>query len=124
MAIEALDIQCSHCQSEEHFKLGHRDNEDTIEQAIDNFQGKTQIQIRSIIKKHRINHAQYGFTLFNCPECNTLYNPFTIELEYDDIMLFKPFHKCPQCNSTLIKAGKTIDSYTCKQCHQQHLQKK
>ena len=45
MAIQLLDIQCEHCHSEEHYKTGHDEHEDSIEKAIDNFQGKTQIQM-------------------------------------------------------------------------------
>lgn len=124
MAIQSLDVQCGHCHAEEHYKIGHSDNEDRIEKAIDSFQGKTQIQIRSIIKKHTINSAEYGFALFNCPECQTLFNPFSVEIEYDDIMLFKPFHKCGQCNSTLIRATKPVESYVCKHCGEKQLHKK
>ena len=124
MAIQSLDIQCGHCHSEEHYKIGHDENEQSIDKAIDNFQGKTQIQIRSIIRKHKINKAEYGFALFSCPECHTLFNPYSVEIEYDEIMLFKPFHKCGHCNSTLIRAADPIESYTCKQCGQKQLHKK
>ena len=88
MSIKSIDVQCQHCHSEEHFKIGHDDKEDTIEKAIDNLQGKTQIQVRSIIKKHKIDSAEYGFALFVCPECQILYNPYSVKVEYDNIMLF------------------------------------
>ncbi len=123
MAIQSLDIQCGHCHSEEHYKIGHDENEQSIDKAIDNFQGKTQIQIRSIIRKHKINKAEYGFALFSCPECHTLFNPYSVEIEYDEIMLFKPFHKCGHCNSTLIRAAEPIEYYACKQCGQKQLHK-
>lgn len=35
MAIKSLDLQCDHCQAEEHYKVGHDDKEDRIDQAID-----------------------------------------------------------------------------------------
>lgn len=124
MAIQSLDIQCEHCHAEEHYKIGHEDSEDSIEKAIDCFQGKTQIQIRSIIRKHTINKAEYGFALFTCPDCHTLFNPYAVEIEYDDIMLFKPFHKCGPCNSTLIRATEAIESYACKQCGKKQLHQK
>jgi len=123
MAIQSLDIQCGHCHSEEHYKIGHNENEHSIEKTIDNFQGNTQIQIRSIIRKHTINKAEYGFALFSCPECHTLFNPYSVEIEYDEIMLFKPFHKCGHCNSTLIRAAEPIEHYVCKQCGQKQLHK-
>jgi len=123
MTIQSLNIECEHCHSEEHYKIGHDENEQSIDKAIDNFQGKTQIQIRSIIRKHKINKAEYGFALFSCPECHTLFNPYSVEIEYDEIMLFKPFHKCGHCNSTLIRAAEPIEHYVCKQCGQKQLHK-
>lgn len=125
MPVRPLIIQCKHCHAEDHFKLGHDDKEDSIEKAIDNFQGKTQIQLRSIIRKHQVNSAEYGYALFNCPDCHTLFNPYAVEIEYDDIMLFKPFHKCGTCNSTLMRANeKFIDSYSCRQCGEKQLREK
>lgn len=121
MSIQSFDAQCQHCHSIEHFKIGHDDNEDSIEKAIDHLQGKTQIQVRSIIKKHKINRAEYGFTLFVCPQCQILYNPFSVKVEYDNIMLFQPFHKCGRCNSTLIKATEPVETYACKQCGEKQL---
>ena len=117
MAIQSFDVQCEHCHAQEQFKIGFADKDDTIEKAIDNFHGKTQIQIRSIIKKHTINNSRYGYALFTCHECHTLFNPYTVEIEYDDIMLFKPFHKCEPCNATLVRVDRTIDSYSCKHCN-------
>jgi len=114
-------MQCTHCHAQEPYKIGHDDNEDSIEKAIDCFQGKTQIQIRSIIRKHKVNNARYGFALFTCPECHTLFNPYTVEVEYDDTMLFKPFHKCGECNTTLVRVGNPTEAYTCKACQQVQL---
>lgn len=88
MPIQSLNIQCRHCHSKEHFKTGHDDNQDSIEKAIDQLQGKTQIQVRSIIKKHTIDHAEYGFALFVCPECQNLYNPFSVKRQYYVISTF------------------------------------
>ena len=121
MPIQSLNIQCQHCHSKEHFKIGHDDNQDSIEKAIDQLHGKTQIQVRSIIKKHTIDHAEYGFALFVCPECQILYNPFSVKIEYDNIMLFQPFHKCARCNTTLIKATEAVENYACKQCGEKQL---
>lgn len=121
MSIQLLDTQCKHCHAKEHFKIGHDDKEDTIENAIDQLQGKTQIQVRSIIKKHSIDNAEYGFALFVCPECRILYNPYSVRVEYDNIMLFQPFHKCARCNTTLVKAREPVEAYNCKQCGEKQL---
>ncbi|MCW8931831.1 MAG: hypothetical protein OQL19_16560 [Gammaproteobacteria bacterium] len=121
MTVQSLDVQCQHCHSKTQFKIGHDDNQETIEKAIDNLQGKTQIQVRSIIKKHTIDAAEYGFALFACPECKILYNPYSVKVEYDNIMLFQPFHKCSRCNTTLIKATEAIEAYACKQCGEKKL---
>jgi hypothetical protein len=116
MSIQLLDAQCQHCQTLVHFKIGHDENEDTLAQAIDHFQGKTQIQIRSLLKKHTMNHSDYGFSLFVCSDCQRVYNPFTVTIEYDDIMLFKPFHQCQQCHITLLP----IKPDDIEQCHCSH----
>jgi len=121
MPIKSIDAQCQQCQSKEHFKVGHDDNEDSIDKAIENLHGKTQIQVRSIIRKHKVNQAEYGYALYVCPECQILYNPYSVKVEYDDIMLFQPFHKCSRCNSTLIKATNAIEAYACKQCGEKQL---
>ena len=119
MAIQSIKIQCQQCHNQEPFKVGYDDKEDSIDKAIKNFQGKTQIQLRSIIKKHTINQAQYGYAIFQCPQCGRLYNHYFAEVEYDNIMLFKPFHKCSTCNSTLLRISEPPQSYTCQQCAQQ-----
>lgn len=121
MPIIEFDAQCNHCHSKEHFKTGHDDNEDCIEKAVDSLQGKTQIQVRSIVRKHKIDSAEYGFMLFACPECQILYNPYSVKVEYDNIMLFQAFHKCPRCNTTLVKATEPIATYACKQCGEKQL---
>ncbi|MCK5696863.1 MAG: hypothetical protein KAI02_01800 [Gammaproteobacteria bacterium] len=123
MAIQLLKMQCQHCHAQEAYKMGHEEAETSIEKATDCFQGKTQIQIRSIIRKHTINSAKYGFSVFTCPECQTLFNPYSVEIEYDDIMLFKPFHKCGECNTTLIQVDDLTKSYTCQKCQQVQLVK-
>ncbi len=121
MTIHSLDIQCTQCHSKEHFKTGHDDNEDSIEKAIEQFHGKTQIQVRSIIRKHKIDNAEYGFALFACPQCQILYNPYSVKVEYDNIMLFQPFHKCQRCNTTLVKATDPIKTYACRKCGKKQL---
>jgi predicted RNA-binding Zn-ribbon protein involved in translation (DUF1610 family) len=123
MTIQTITIQCQHCHTQEQYKVGHSNSENTLVEAIDNFHGKTQIQLRSIIKKHHIDKAEFGYALFNCPECQTLYNPYAVEVEYDEIMLFKPFHKCQSCNTTLIRTTEAISTYTCKHCGEQQLHK-
>ncbi len=121
MSVKSIDAQCQHCHSKVHFKIGHDDKEESIEKAIDNLTGKTQIQVRSIIRKHTIDNAEYGYALFVCPDCQILYNPYSVKVEYDNIMLFQPFHKCQRCNSTLIKATNTIEAYACEQCGEKQL---
>lgn len=116
MSRESLDIQCEHCHSIEYFKLGP-DGAENIEQAANNHvQGKTQIQAKSIIRKHSIDRAEYAYALYTCPACKTLYNPYAIKIEYDEIMLFQPFYKCQKCNTTLVKAEEPYTSYACKHC--------
>ena len=121
MSIKTVDVQCQHCQATEHYKIGHDDSEDSIEKAVEKLQGKTQIQVRSIIRKHQLDNAEYGFALFACPDCRILYNPYSVRVEYDNIMVFQPFHKCQRCNTTLIKAGEDIESYACRQCGETQL---
>ena len=116
MSEQSLQIECQHCHAVEHFKVGHDDNIDSIEKAVEQLQGKTQIQTRSIIKKHNIDNAEYGFDPYACPQCQTLHNPFAVKIEYDEIMLFQPFYKCALCNSTLVKATEPVAAYACKKC--------
>lgn len=122
MSIKSIEAQCQNCQASEHFKIGHEDSEDSIEKALEQLHGKTQIQVRSILKKHKLDKAEYGFALFVCPDCQILYNPYSVKVEYDNIMLFQPFHKCQRCNSTLIRATEDISHYACKQCAAKQLQ--
>ena len=117
MSEQALDIQCSHCQNTAHYKVGH-DGEDKIEAALKHLKGKTQIQIKSIIKNHKIDQAVFGYTIYACPKCQTLSNPYDVRVEYDDIMIFQPFYKCQQCNVTLVKAQQPYTAYSCNQCGQ------
>ena len=124
MSISSFQTYCNHCQAVETFQLGHDDAQDTLQKALDHLQGKTQIQVRSILKKHKVDLAEYGYALYHCPECQTLYNPYAVKVEYDDIMLFQPFYKCPKCNTTLQKAAQTIENYACKQCGKKQLEKK
>lgn len=118
---QSFDTRCGHCNAVEHFQIGHDNSENDIEKALTHIQGKTRKQVRSILKKHTLNHTEYGFALYTCPKCQTLHNPFTIKIEYDDIMLFQPFYKCQQCNSTLIKATEPVTSYCCNHCGQKQL---
>lgn len=64
MSIKLINMQCQHCQSVEQFKVGHDEQQDSIAKAVENLQGKTQIQVRSIIRKHHIDNTEYGFALF------------------------------------------------------------
>ena len=121
MPEHSFDTICGHCNTVEHFQIGHDDTENSIEKALRHIQGKTRIQVRSILKNHTVNNAEYGFALYSCPKCQTLHNPFTVKIEYDDIMLFQPFYKCQQCNSTLLKATDPVESYACKQCAKKQL---
>ncbi len=121
MAIDSFDAQCKQCQSIQHLKTGHDDKEDSIDKATEQLHGKTQIQVRSIIRKHKVDSAEYGFALFVCPQCQILYNPYSVKVEYDDIMLFQPFHKCQRCNTTLLKATEAVETYACKQCGEKQL---
>lgn len=121
MPEQSFDTQCGHCHTVEHFHIGHDSTETSIEKVVKHLQGKTQIQIRSIIRKHQIDLAEYGFALYACPKCQTLYNPFDVKIEYDQIMLFQPFYKCDQCNATLKKATEDISAYACKKCGQKQL---
>lgn len=121
MSKQTFQTQCSHCHNIAEFHLGHNSTEDSIDQAIEHLHGKTQIQVRSIIKNHQINKAEYGFALYACPKCQTLYNPFAVTIEYDGMMLFQPFYKCNQCNSTLTKTSESIESFSCKHCGEKQL---
>lgn len=95
--------------------MGH-DGEDKIEDALKHLKGKTQIQIKSIIKNHKIDKAVFGYTIYTCPKCQILNNPYNVRVEYDDIMIFQPFYKCRQCNVTLVKAEEPYTSYICGEC--------
>ncbi len=121
MPEQSFQARCGHCNAVEHFQIGHDSTENSIEKAVKHLEGKTRIQVRSIIQKHHIDKAEYGFALYACPKCQTLYNPFAIKIEYDDIMLFQPFYKCNQCNSTLMKISAAVESYACKQCGEKQL---
>ncbi len=121
MAIETFQTRCKNCHAAENFKIGHDDSEDSLDKAVEHLQGKTQIQVRSILRKHKVDTAEYGFALYHCPKCQTLYNPYAVRVEYDDIMMFQPFYKCPQCDSTLHKATSPIENYACKQCGEKQL---
>ena len=121
MSEQSLQIKCGHCHTTEQFKIGHDDGMDTLQKAVAMLQGKTQIQVRSILRNHKIDHAEYGFALYACPKCQTLHNPFDVKVEYDEIMLFQPFYKCQRCNSTLLKATEPVASYACRQCGEKQL---
>ena len=114
---QSLDIQCAHCHDTAHYKMGHS-GEDDIKAALKNIKGKTQIQVKSIIKNHNIDKATFGYSLYACPKCQTLSNPYDIRVEYDDIMVFQPYYKCQHCNVTLVKAEEPYTSYVCSKCTQ------
>jgi DNA replicative helicase MCM subunit Mcm2 (Cdc46/Mcm family) len=116
MPIQTFEIQCQQCQQIETFKAGHDDVENSIEKAVPHLQGKTQIQVKSIIRKHQIDQAVYGYAAFSCPDCHTIYNHYSVKVEYDNIMLFQPFHKCPNCNNTLLKISTLPKTHICQQC--------
>ncbi|MCU7834604.1 MAG: hypothetical protein KZQ83_05040 [gamma proteobacterium symbiont of Taylorina sp.] len=115
MPEQSIEVECSHCHEAAHYKLGH---DSDIDEALTHLKGKTQIQIKSIIKNHKLDKAEYGYALYACPKCLSLYNPYDVRVEYDEIMLFQPFYKCQQCNITLTKAKQPYTDYICKECGQ------
>ncbi len=116
MAIKFFQTRCNKCHTTENFKIGHDDSEESLDKAVEHLQGKTQIQVRSILRKHKVDTAEFGFALYHCPKCQILYNPYAVRVEYDDIMVFQPFYKCSVCDTTLQKATQAIENYACKQC--------
>ncbi len=115
MPEQSLDIECSHCHNTAHYKVGH-DGEDKLEASLEHLKGKTKIHIKSLIAKHKIDKADFGYTIYTCPTCHTLSNPYDVRVEYDEIMVFQPFYKCQKCNITLVKAKEPYTSYTCREC--------
>lgn len=89
---------------------------------MNHFKGKTRLHISSLQKKHNIDHSEFGYEIYACPKCHILSNPYAVEVEYDQLMLFKPFYKCEACNTTLEKAAKPYAEYCCSACGKEGLQ--
>jgi DNA-directed RNA polymerase subunit RPC12/RpoP len=118
-------IKCKHCSNEEVFKLGPNEGEDSLDKAKEHFKGKTKLHISSLQKKHKIDSSKFGYEILVCPNCQTLKNQYTVEVEYDQLMVFKPFYKCQQCGSTLEKIvaplEENIRTKCCSSCGEKDL---
>lgn len=109
-------LKCQNCSNEETFKIGTENIDDTLEDAKNNFKGKTKLHISSLQKKHTINSSQFGYEILTCTKCKTLKNQYTVTVEYDDIMVFKPYYKCQECGSTLEKLTRPIEDNLTDKC--------
>lgn len=98
-----IHAKCSQCGKRHIFYSGHPPDEETLSQALKHFKGKTRLNIKGILQQHQIDRTLYGYALYVCPQCRILYNPYTIEIEYDNLLIFKPGHKCQHCYTTLQK---------------------
>ena len=58
----------------------------------------------------------FGFEILTCTRCKTLKNQYTITVEYDDIMVFKPYYKCQECGTTLEKIAGPIEENLSDKC--------
>ncbi|MFK5892603.1 MAG: hypothetical protein QM504_05235 [Pseudomonadota bacterium] len=120
--MEIITLKCKACSVEKEFKVGREASEKSLDNAMEHFKGKTKLHIKSLQKKHKIDKSEFGYAIYACPKCHTLRNPYTVEVEYDQLMVFKPFYKCQECNSSLVKALEPIEEYSCSACGNEGLQ--
>ncbi len=122
--MDEIILKCTDCASEKNYKIGPEEGENTLSDAMSHFKGKTKLHVSSLMKKHKIDGSEFGYEIFKCPKCNTLNNLYAVEVEYDQLMVFKPFFKCQVCNTTLEKAAKPYEQYSCTECGKKSLQLK
>ncbi len=117
--MKKVSLYCAHCQQDYPFLIGHEEGEDTLEAAMKHFKGKTRLHIKGILKKHQLDAYRFGYEILACESCKILENPYTVEVEYDSIMLFRPYYKCQRCYQSLTLADhQNLEKYCCKQCGQ------
>lgn len=64
--MEKITLKCHSCSFEKEFEIGWEEGEDSLDDAMYHFKGKNKLHIRSLQKKHKIDHFECGYEIYAC----------------------------------------------------------
>jgi hypothetical protein len=112
-----ITISCQFCSYSREFTLGVGMEYFSLKNVMNILPQSKRLDVKKILDYHRIKETDYSHELFQCRDCNRLYDKFHVKIIYDDDQFYETDYRCNKCDGPLIlKSENDLPQMPCPKC--------
>src|SRR5690625_1970823 len=96
-----INVQCVQCRYNGSFMLGTGAYYVLIENCLEAMPTKRVNEVNPLLQKYTMKNFEFAYKLFQCDDCLFLFDHSTLEVIFDNQMIYANRIECPACKKDL-----------------------